>query len=81
MGRRLDPGLPAFGGSVSLLTSPPLEPPGAIGQTGVLASPLSLAGIAATVAEARWRAPRVVPDRPSASGDRSSAQSRVTYAA
>ena len=40
----------------------------AIGQHAVLASPLSLAGVAGTVAEGRWRAPRLLRGRPSASG-------------
>ena len=34
----------------------------------MLASPLSLAGVAATVAEGRWRGPRLLPDRPSPVG-------------
>ena len=40
----------------------------AIGQDGLLASPLSLAGVAATVAEGRWRAPRLLPGHGSPAG-------------
>jgi cell division protein FtsI/penicillin-binding protein 2 len=35
-----------------------------IGQDRILASPLSMAGVAATVAEGRWRAPRLVSTDP-----------------
>ena len=32
-----------------------------IGQDRILASPLAMAGVAATVADGRWRAPRLLP--------------------
>jgi cell division protein FtsI/penicillin-binding protein 2 len=35
-----------------------------IGQDRILASPLSMAGVAATVADGRWRAPRIVATDP-----------------
>jgi cell division protein FtsI/penicillin-binding protein 2 len=31
-----------------------------IGQQRILASPLAMAGVAATVADGRWRSPRLV---------------------
>lgn len=65
LGRKIDPGLPAFGGQVALSDEPAARAAAAIGQDGVLASPISLAGVAATVAEGRWRAPRLLPGRPS----------------
>jgi cell division protein FtsI/penicillin-binding protein 2 len=41
-----------------------------IGQDRILASPLSMAGVAATVAEGRWRAPRIVASDPEQAGPR-----------
>jgi cell division protein FtsI/penicillin-binding protein 2 len=41
-----------------------------IGQDRILASPLSMAGVAATVAEGRWRAPRLVATDPRTAGPR-----------
>jgi cell division protein FtsI/penicillin-binding protein 2 len=40
-----------------------------IGQDRILASPLSMAGVAATVAEGRWRAPRLVTTDPKTAAD------------
>jgi cell division protein FtsI/penicillin-binding protein 2 len=39
-----------------------------IGQDRILASPLAMAGVAATVADGRWRAPRLVRSDPRRSG-------------
>jgi cell division protein FtsI/penicillin-binding protein 2 len=39
-----------------------------IGQARVVASPLAMAGVAATVAEGRWRAPRLVESDPRSDG-------------
>lgn len=41
-----------------------------IGQARITASPLALAGVAATVAEGRWRAPRLLASDPSDAGKR-----------
>lgn len=68
LGREIDAGLPAFGGRVGLSEDPAALAAAAIGQDGVLASPLSLAGVVATVAGGRWRAPRLLPGRRSAVG-------------
>ena len=40
-----------------------------IGQGRILTSPLSMAGVAATVAEGRWRAPRLVSTDPKSAAD------------
>jgi cell division protein FtsI/penicillin-binding protein 2 len=39
-----------------------------IGQDRILASPLAMAGVAATVADGRWRAPRLLAGDPKRSG-------------
>jgi cell division protein FtsI/penicillin-binding protein 2 len=41
-----------------------------IGQDRILTSPLSMAGVAATVADGRWRAPRIVASDPKQAGAR-----------
>ena len=68
LGREIDAGLPAFGGRVRLSEDPAALAAAAIGQDGVLASPLSLASIVATVADGRWRAPRLLLGRRAAVG-------------
>ena len=49
-----------------------------IGQARILASPLPMAGVAATVADGRWRAPRLVDTDPRAHGPALSATRRRT---
>jgi cell division protein FtsI/penicillin-binding protein 2 len=39
-----------------------------IGQARIVASPLAMAGVAGTVADGRWRAPRLLADDPRAAG-------------
>ncbi len=68
LGREIDAGLPAFGGRMSLSDDRTALAAAAIGQDGVLASPISLAVVAATVADGRWRGPRLLPSRPAAVG-------------
>ena len=46
-----------------------------IGQARILASPLQMAGVAATVGDGRWRAPRLVSTDPRAAGPAVSARS------
>ena len=41
-----------------------------IGQDRIVASPLIMAGVAGTVAEGRWRAPRLLADDPKRAGPR-----------
>ena len=78
LGRKLDLAVPAAGGQV---------PPGAdeveraaamIGQHEILASPLSMALVAATVAEGRWRAPRLLASDPRRAGPELAASERDT---
>ena len=61
LGERVAPGADAAEASVP----PPRDDVGRaammIGQDRILASPLAMAGVAATVADGRWRAPRVLP--------------------
>ena len=40
-----------------------------IGQAEIVASPLAMAGVAATVADGRWRAPRLVRSDPRRAGE------------
>jgi cell division protein FtsI/penicillin-binding protein 2 len=60
LGERLAPGTPAPAADVP----PPRDAVGKaammIGQDRIVASPLAMAGVAATVADGRWRAPRVL---------------------
>jgi len=57
--------LPAFPGSVPVVAEPVDRAAAAIGQGTVLASPLSMALVAAAVAGGTWRPPVLVPDEPS----------------
>jgi cell division protein FtsI/penicillin-binding protein 2 len=60
LGERLQPGV----GAVAADVPPPRDGVGKaammIGQDRILASPLAMAGVAATVADGRWRAPRLL---------------------
>ena len=40
-----------------------------IGQARILASPLAMAGVAATVSDGAWHQPRLLADDPSAEGE------------
>ena len=68
LGERLDPGAPAVAADVP----PPRDAVGKaamlIGQDRIVASPLAMAGVAATVADGRWRAPRLLAGAPRAAG-------------
>jgi cell division protein FtsI/penicillin-binding protein 2 len=68
LGEQLAPGVPAAAADVP----PPRDAVGhaamMIGQDRILASPLAMAGVAATVASGRWRAPRLLPDAPRRAG-------------
>jgi cell division protein FtsI/penicillin-binding protein 2 len=67
LGRQLRVGVPVATASVPEPAGLVNEAAAMIGQDRVLASPLTMAGVAATVAEGRWRSPRLLP------GDRRSA--------
>jgi cell division protein FtsI/penicillin-binding protein 2 len=51
-----------------------------IGQDRIVASPLAMAGVAATVADGRWRAPRLVSTDPRHSGPSLAEDERTTLA-
>jgi cell division protein FtsI/penicillin-binding protein 2 len=60
---------PYFPGDVPPGRDPVEEAAAMIGQARITASPLALAGIAATVAEGRWRAPRLLASDPREAGE------------
>jgi cell division protein FtsI/penicillin-binding protein 2 len=64
LGERLRAGVPVARADVP----PPRDTVGKaammIGQDRILASPLAMAGVAAAVADGRWRAPRLLPSAP-----------------
>jgi cell division protein FtsI/penicillin-binding protein 2 len=60
--------VPAFGGEVPPTRDLASRAAATIGQDRILVSPLALAGMVATVAEGRWRAPRLVADDPRREG-------------
>jgi cell division protein FtsI/penicillin-binding protein 2 len=62
LGQRLRMGVPVAEASVPEPTGLVNEAATMIGQDRVLASPLAMAGVAATVADGRWRSPRLLPD-------------------
>jgi len=68
LGRALHLALPAAQGSVPAATDPVARAAMMIGQDRILASPLQMAGVAATVAAGRWRAPRLASGDPQAAG-------------
>ncbi len=64
--------------SVPNVPDPAARAASMIGQERILASPLSMAGVAATVAAGRWRAPRLLADDPKRAGRRLAAGERDT---
>jgi cell division protein FtsI/penicillin-binding protein 2 len=60
LGRKLDVGLPAAESSVPAPTSAVGRAAMIIGQDRIVASPLAMAGVAATVQAGRWHAPRIL---------------------
>ena len=64
LGVKSDLGLPAFRGSVPSVPGSVERAAAAIGQGRVLASPLSMAGVAAAVASGQTRPPVLLPDLP-----------------
>ena len=61
LGERLAPGVPAAGADVPAPRDAVGQAAMMIGQDRILASPLAMASVAATVAAGRWRAPRLLP--------------------
>jgi cell division protein FtsI/penicillin-binding protein 2 len=70
VGARLKLGLPAADGQVPEGETPVARAAMMIGQDRIVASPLIMAGVAGTVAEGRWRAPRLLADDPHTTGQR-----------
>jgi cell division protein FtsI/penicillin-binding protein 2 len=64
LGHALDLALPAARASVPAARAPVARAAMMIGQDRILASPLQMAGVAATVAAGRWRAPRLAAGDP-----------------
>lgn len=62
LGEKLTLALDAPAASVPAPRNPVERASASIGQDRILASPLSMAGVAATVADGRWRAPRLLRD-------------------
>ena len=60
LGERLRFGMPAAGAEVPPGDDLVARAAAMIGQDRILASPLAMAGVAATVADGRWRAPRLL---------------------
>ncbi len=69
VGAPLKLGLPAADGQVPEGETPVARAAMMIGQDKIVASPLIMAGVAGTVAEGRWRAPRLLASDPRTAGD------------
>ena len=70
LGEKLETGVPVADADVPAARDDVGQAAMMIGQDRILASPLAMAGVAATVAEGRWRAPRILAGAPKRSGDR-----------
>ena len=70
LGRKLSLGLPAADAKVPPPTSKVGQAAMMIGQDRIVASPLAMAGVAATVAAGRWNAPRLLRSDPRAARPR-----------
>ena len=68
LGREYELGLPAFSGQVPVPRDEVEQAASMIGQSEILASPLAMAGVAATVADGRWHAPRILAADPRRTG-------------
>lgn len=68
LGERLDLPVPAYGGQVPEPRDVAATAAAMIGQDRILASPLGMAGVIATVADGSWRAPRLVSEDPRSDG-------------
>jgi cell division protein FtsI/penicillin-binding protein 2 len=68
IGARFDLPVPAYGGQVPDPRDLTATAAAMIGQDRILASPLGMAGVIATVADGSWRPPRLVADDPRVDG-------------
>ena len=69
LGREYDSAVPMYAGSVPAPKDAAEQAAATIGQGRNLASPLAMAGVAATVADGRWRQPRLLADDPREAGE------------
>jgi cell division protein FtsI/penicillin-binding protein 2 len=70
LGEKLAPGVPAPASGVPPAGDAVGHAAMMIGQDRILASPLAMAGVAATVADGRWHAPRLLPTAARRAGPR-----------
>jgi cell division protein FtsI/penicillin-binding protein 2 len=70
LGEKLAPGVPAAAADVPAAGDAVGHAAMMIGQDRILASPLAMAGVAATVQDGRWHAPRLLPTAHRAIGPR-----------
>jgi cell division protein FtsI/penicillin-binding protein 2 len=68
LGRTLKLGVPVADAQVPAPQGAVARAAAMIGQDRILASPLAMAGVAATVADGRWRAPRLLAEDPHLAG-------------
>ncbi|MGI8624844.1 MAG: penicillin-binding transpeptidase domain-containing protein [Solirubrobacteraceae bacterium] len=78
LGRTLDLEVEASNGQVPPGRDEVERAAAMIGQHEILASPLTMAGVAATVAEGRWRSPRLLPSDPRKRGPELDSEERDT---
>ena len=78
LGRKLELALPAAGGQVPPGEDEVERAAAMIGQHEILASPLAMASVAATVAAGRWHAPRLIASDPRQAGPPLPASERDT---
>ena len=78
LGRKPRPGVPVAAGQVPPGEDDVQRAAAMIGQHEILASPLAMAGVAATVAEGRWRTPRLIASDPERAGPELEAGERDT---
>ena len=69
LGRDYELAVPAFSGSVPPGRDEVEQAASMIGQGRILASPLAMAGVVASVADGRWHQPRLLADDPEKAGE------------
>jgi len=69
LGRSYDLGVESFAGDVPKSRDQTEQAAAMIGQARILASPLAMAGVVATVVDGAWRQPRLLADDPSDEGE------------
>ncbi|MDQ3571337.1 MAG: penicillin-binding transpeptidase domain-containing protein [Actinomycetota bacterium] len=69
LGRSYDLGVDSFAGDVPRSRDDTEQAAAMIGQARILASPLAMAGVVATVVDGTWRQPRLLDEDPSEEGE------------